>query len=273
MSTADATARDDADVVYTGRRRGGTERPGFWLRVAVILVKPTLMLFTRRTWRGMRHIPPTGGAILACNHITHVDPLVVAHFVYNSGRNPSFLAKAAVFKLPVIGRIIKATGQIAVHRGGADAIRSLHEAIDAVNDGKSVIFYPEGTTSKQPDHWPMRGKTGVARLAAETGAPVIPISHWGSQALFDPIRKKLRLRPRTRVTVVAGEPVDLSRWHGAEPSTETLTAMSEAIMLRVRDQVADIRGETPPDLYDLKAARAARHRDDDTNGDEQKGTN
>ncbi|MGH8791396.1 MAG: lysophospholipid acyltransferase family protein, partial [Stackebrandtia sp.] len=131
--------------------------------------------------------------------------------------------------------------------------------------GSAVIFYPEGTTSKQPGHWPMRGRTGIARLAMETGAPVIPMTVWGPHRLFNPVTKKLRLRPRAPVTVVAGEPVDLSAFDGAEPDAETLEAMTETILLRIRDQLAEIRGEEPPPLYDLKAAKAAEKaaREDD----------
>lgn len=246
----------DLDVKYFLRRRGA-ERRGFWLMCIVCIVLPVLNVLTNPTWRGMRHIPLTGGVILASNHISHADPMPVAHFVHNAGRNPRFLAKASIFKLRLLGSLLRAAGQVPVHRGGADAVKSLHSAIEIINQGGAVIVYPEGTTSKQPQHWPMRGRTGVARLAMETGAPVIPMAMWGPQRLYDPVGKKRRLRPRTPVTMVAGEPVDLSPWDGAEPDTATLEAMTEAIMLRIRDQLAETRGETPPELFDLKAAESA----------------
>src|SRR5690606_29144274 len=104
-------------------------------------------------------------------------------------------------KVPVAGKLIKWTGQIPVYRGGTDAIKSLHAAIQRVTGGGSVIFYPEGTTSKQPEHWPMKGRTGVARLALETGAPVIPMTVWGPQRIFDPVRKKFRFGLRNPATV------------------------------------------------------------------------
>ncbi|MFD0560250.1 lysophospholipid acyltransferase family protein [Stackebrandtia endophytica] len=207
-----------------------------------------------RTWSGMRNIPLKGGAILAVNHISQADPIAVAHYVYNSGRNPHFLAKDGVFKVPVFGPWIKATGQIPVYRGGADAIKSLNAAITAVNDGDVAIFYPEGTTTKHPEHWPMKGRTGVARLALETKVPVIPVTVWGPHRIFNPVTKKLRIRPRTPVTITAGEPVDLSAWLDRGPSSQLLTEMTDAIMLRLRDQLAQLRGEEPPPLYDPKAA-------------------
>lgn len=242
------------DVKYWGRRPGG-DRCGFWLRTAVVVVKPTMMLMYRRTWSGMRNIPLTGGAILAVNHISQADPISVAHYVYNSGRNPQFLAKDGVFKVPVFGPWIKATGQIPVYRGGADAVKSLHAAIEAVKGGEAVIFYPEGTTTKEPDHWPMRGRTGVARLALETGAPVVPVTVWGPHRLFNPITGKLRLRPRTPVTITAGEPVDLSAWRDQPITTNSLTEVTDAVMLRLRDQLAHVRGEEPPPLYDHRTAK------------------
>lgn len=249
--------KDKLDAKYWWSRSGG-DRRGFWLLVVAAFLKTFLWLVYRRTWSGMRHVPMTGGVILACNHISQADPLAVAHFVYNTGRNPSFLAKDGVFKVPVAGKLIKWTGQIPVYRGGADAIKSLDAALERVNAGGSVIFYPEGTTSKQPEHWPMKGRTGVARLALETGAPVVPMVVWGPQRVFDPVRKKFRFGLRNPATVVAGEPVDLSTWRGAEPTTETLSAMTDAIMIRIRDQLAAVRGQTPPELYDPKAAKQTR---------------
>lgn len=247
--------QDRSDARYLGRRHGG-DRRSFWLHVAAWIVKPTVMLMVRREWRGMSNIPLTGGLIFAVNHISHADPLPLAHFIYNSGRNPRFLAKASVFKIPVLGSIIKSSGQVPVYRGGVDAVKSLHAASEIVKGGQPVIIYPEGTTTKQPELWPMRGRTGVARLVLETGAPVIPVTVWGPQRLFNPITKERRLRPRTPVTIVAGPPVDLSAWEGAEATAETLEAMTRTVMLTLRDQLAEIRGETPPPtLHDPKADR------------------
>jgi 1-acyl-sn-glycerol-3-phosphate acyltransferase len=232
-------------------------RLGFWRRLAVGLIKPPLFVFTRHTWRGMEYIPGSGGAIFVSNHMSHADPLVIGHFVYDGGRWPQFLAKSSLFKVTVIGPFLAAVRQIPVHRGTADAAKALDAAVAAINAGDSVIIYPEGTTSREPDLWPMRGKTGVARLWLETGVPVIPIAMWGPQEIFDPRTRKLRLRWRTPVTVVAGPPIDLSKWAGAAPTTAVLNEITEAIMLRVRDMLAEIRGGTPPALYQPARARAA----------------
>ncbi|GIG69116.1 1-acyl-sn-glycerol-3-phosphate acyltransferase [Phytomonospora endophytica] len=238
-----------------GRRKGGDQKVGFWLRVAVLLVKPVMSLMTRATWLGFENIPLKGGAIFAVNHLSHADPLLMAFYVYDSGRNPSFLGKASIFKIPVLGPIIQATGQIPVYRGTSDAVKSLHAAIGAVRSGQAVIIYPEGTTTRSPDLWPMRGKNGVARLALETGAPVIPIAQWGPQNLYNPITKKMRLRPRTPCVVKAGPAVDLSAWDGVEATASTLNEMTDTIMRAVAGLVGELRGEAPPPLYDPAARK------------------
>lgn len=224
-------------------------RLGFLRRVVVAVIKPSMLILTRRTWSGMEHIPRTGGVIIVANHISHADPAVCAHFVYEAGRWPRFLGKASVFKVPVIGRLLLRVHQIPVERGSVEAAKSLETLTAAVTSGSAVVIYPEGTTTREPDLWPMRAKTGAARLALATGAPVVPVAMWGAQRLFDPRTAKLRLRPRTPVTVVAGPPIDLSRWAGATPGREVLTEMTDEIMHRLRDLLAEVRGGTPPPLY------------------------
>jgi len=227
--------------------------------VAVVVVKPQLLLLTRRRWSGMEHIPATGGAILVANHMSHADPLVCAHYVYDAGRWPQFLAKASLFQVPVLGWLLRQVHRIPVYRGPVDAVKALEAAVAAVHRGEAVIIYPEGTITRQPDLWPMRGKTGVARLALATGAPVIPIVMWGPERLFDPRTKKLRLWPRAPVTVVAGPPIDLSRWAGATPANGVLHEMTDEIMLHLRDMLATIRGEEPPALFSPRDGGGGRH--------------
>lgn len=222
---------------------------GFWPRFAVVLVKPLMTVLTRRDWRGLENIPQTGGVILVFNHVSHADPFTAAHYVYDSGRWPQFLGKEAVFRIPVAGKILYWCKQIPVYRGTVDAVKALDAAITAVKEGGSVVIYPEGTTTRDPDLWPMKSKTGVARLALATGAPVVPIAQWGPQALFDPRTKKLRIR-RVPVAVWAGPPVDLTKWAGAEPTRAVLDEVTDEIMNNVAAIVGEIRGEAPPPLYD-----------------------
>jgi len=221
-------------------------RLGFWQWVAVVTVKPTMTLWTRRDWSGMANIPAEGGVILAANHLSEVDPLVVAHFVYDAGRWPQFLAKSSLFNNKVIGSALRSARQIPVFRGTADAVKSLEAATAAVRAGDAVLIYPEGTTPKAGDLWPQRGKTGIARLYLQTGAPVVPIVTWGPEKVFDPRSRKLRIRPRTPVTVIAGPPLDLSKWEGAQPTAANLYAITDEIMAVLRDMLAQLRGELAP---------------------------
>jgi 1-acyl-sn-glycerol-3-phosphate acyltransferase len=222
---------------------------GFWQRGAVSLVKPLMIVLTKRDWRGMEHIPATGPVIVVANHMSHADPFVLAHYIYDAGRWPVYLAKASVFKIPVLGRWLHAVEQTPVERGTVDAVKALDAAVGALEAGKCVLIYPEGSTTKEPDLWPMRGKTGAARLWLATGAPVIPVAMWGPQDLFDPRTRKLRPVPGTPVTVVAGPPLDLSKWQGAPANAATLAEITEHIMLVLRDMVAEMRGGTPPPLW------------------------
>jgi 1-acyl-sn-glycerol-3-phosphate acyltransferase len=232
-------------------------RLGFWRRFAVVLVLPVLKVWTRRTWVGMENIPPAGGVIIVPNHQSHFDPLVVAHYIYGAGRWPRFLGKASLWQVPVLGALLRKVQQIPVERGSVDAVKSLDVLVDALRQGGAVVIYPEGTTTREPDLWPMRGKTGAARLALLTGAPVIPVANWGAEEIFDPRTNRLRLGLHMPVTVTSGKPVDLSRWEGATPSRAVLDQMTDAIMTDVRDLLGELRGAEPPPLYDRPVRRAA----------------
>ena len=231
---------------------------GFWRRAAVGLVLPIMTLWTKRTWTGMEHLPPAGGFIVTPNHMSQFDPLLVAHFIYGAGRWPRFLGKASLWKVPVLGPFLRKVQQIPVERGSVEAVKSLDALIEAINEGGVVVIYPEGTTTRHPDLWPMRGKTGAARLALLTGAPVIPVASWGAHTIYDPRTSKLKIRPRTPVAVTSGPPIDLSRWQEAPPTRAVLEQMTDAIMLEVQELVGHLRGEQPPaGLYDRPANRAA----------------
>ncbi len=216
-----------------------------WYRLAVCIVKPATALVFRRDERGQDRIPRTGGCIIAVNHISYADPFVAALFVHDAGRRPRFMGKVSVFRIPVIGRILRGAGQIPVYRESADAAHALSAATDAVRAGECVVIYPEGTVTRDPGYWPMTAKTGVARIALATGAPVIPVAQWGAQEFLGRSGKP-RLGRRTRVHARAGEPVDLSRWHGLELTADTLRESTSAVMDGLTGVLAEIRGEQPP---------------------------
>ncbi|KNE82733.1 MULTISPECIES: lysophospholipid acyltransferase family protein [Streptomyces] len=234
-------------------------RIGFWYRLAAAIAKPPLLLFFKRDWSGMENLPTDGGYITAINHNSALDPLSYAHFQYNTGRVPRFLAKAPLFRVPFVGMILRGTGQIPVYRESTDAANAFRAAVDAVNRGECVAFYPEGTLTRDPDHWPMQGKTGAARVALLTKAPVIPVAQWGANEAVPPYAgtNKIRLFPRKTLRVQAGPPVDLSEFYGQDPTAEVLRAATETIMVSITALLAEMRGEPAPEqLYDHSRARA-----------------
>lgn len=215
------------------------------------IVKPPQLLLVRRDWRGQDCIPRSGGVIVAANHLAHVDPLTLAHFVYEAGRLPRYLAKAELFDVPVLGRLLRAGGQIPIRRAGRDSTRGLDEALAALNRGECLVIYPEGTITRDPRGWPMTGRTGAARLALLSGAPVIPVAQWGAQEILPAYSKRLRLLPRKLVRMLAGPAVDLSRWKGRPLTSEVLREATDEIMARIRDQLGVLRGEpVPQDVFD-----------------------
>lgn len=239
-------------------------RIGFWYRLAAVIAKPPLIVLFKRDWRGMEHIPAEGGFITAVNHNSYLDPLAYGHFQYNSGRVPRFLAKAGLFKPFFVGTMLRGTGQIPVYRESTDAANAFRAAVDAINSGECVVFYPEGTLTRDPDMWPMVSKTGVARVALLTKAPVIPVAQWGANEVIPPYAKgkKVRLLPRKTFRVLAGPPVDLAEFYGQEPTPDVLRAVTETIMLRVTGLLAEVRGEPAPDgLYNPRKARESKARE------------
>jgi 1-acyl-sn-glycerol-3-phosphate acyltransferase len=231
--------------------RVGNEKRGLAFATCVSLLRPPLMLLTKRDWRGASNIPSEAGCVVVSNHISHFDPLAFAHFVYDAGRLPRFLAKAAVLELPVVGRLIRATGQIPVYRLTLDASKAFRAAVEAIERGQCVVVYPEGTITRDPGLWPMTGKTGAARIALATGCPVIPTAQWGAQDVLAPYAKVPHLFPRKTMHVSAGPPVDLADLHGRPATVDVLTLATDRIMDAVTDLLAQIRQEEPPAIrYD-----------------------
>jgi 1-acyl-sn-glycerol-3-phosphate acyltransferase len=215
-------------------------------RLAERLLRPPMTALTRRDWRGGENLPTDSGFVACSNHLTYLDPLTLAHFLVDNGCPPRFLAKQAVFEVPVIGRIIAGAGQIPVKRGSANAALSLEAAVEAVRAGECVVVYPEGTLTRDPDLWPMTGKTGAARIGLTTGAPVVPIAQWGAQDLLEPYGKRLHVFRHPLVRVWAGPPVDLSRWQGRPLDAAVLAEATEAILAAITGLLEEIRGKRAP---------------------------
>jgi 1-acyl-sn-glycerol-3-phosphate acyltransferase len=227
------------------------EKTAVW-RILAAVVIPFLHLVGRYRIQHLERIPTEGAFVFSANHYSNFDPLVTAYAVWRAGRVPRFLAKASLFRVPVLGAALRATGQIPVQRAGAPrtadsptSATSLAAAERLVDDGLAVIVYPEGTLTREPDLWPMRGKTGAVRIALEQGVPLIPAASWGVQRIlarygrFSPF-------PRKDVDILVGEPVDLSPWRNVPMTPAVLEAATEAVMVAITDLLAQLRGETPP---------------------------
>jgi 1-acyl-sn-glycerol-3-phosphate acyltransferase len=232
-----------------------------WRVFSVIILRPLLRLLMRHEWSGREYFPKTGGVILAPNHLSYADWPTVALFSDAYGhRYPVFMIKSAIFEVKVLGPLMYKLGQLPVYRGRGDAGLVLKQAEQALRKGACVIVYPEGTASRDPDLWPMVGKTGAARLALTTGAPVLPIAHWGAQVILPYGTKRPHLWPRKTVRMVAGPPVDLSAYAGQRLSASVLRAATADIMADITGLLAKIRQETPPAVpYDPDAAGQLSH--------------
>lgn len=236
-------------------------RIGFWYRFAAVVCKPPLLLLIKRDWRGREHMPDEGGFITVVNHNSHVDPFAYAHFQYNTGRVPRFLAKSGLFKKGIVAAVMRGTGQIPVYRESTDALSAFRAAIDAVERGECVAFYPEGTLTRDPDGWPMTGKTGAARVALRTKCPVVPVAQWGANELLPPYAKKPNLLPRKTHHVLAGPPVDMSRFYDREMTPDLLKEATDHIMNAITGLLEEIRGEkAPAERYDPRKERLEQRR-------------
>jgi 1-acyl-sn-glycerol-3-phosphate acyltransferase len=174
---------------------------------------------------------------------------VDAVFVHRNGRVPRFLAKESLFRMPVFKHLIGNAGSIPVYRASASAGDSLVAAKKALQDGKLVVIYPEGTITKDPDGWPMRARTGVARLAMdclEHDIPVLAVARWGTNHILNGYTKKFRPFPRKRVHINVSAPVDLSAYRGKPLTNELLRDVTDMLMNEVRELLAEIRDEPAP---------------------------
>lgn len=229
-------------------RRDGAG-PG--VKTAVALLYPINLALFRRDWRHIDRIPATGPAIVVMNHISIVDPIIMAAFIWDTGRVPRFMIKSSLFNYPLVGWVFRTAQQIPVERGSSAARAAVDAAQEALGRGEMVIIYPEGTTTKDPDLWPMQARTGIARMALDNpGVPVVPVGQWGiGSRLANPSVRPSRRLARRRISASIGEPVELEDLRSRPLSLDVLRETTERIMVAVRDEVAQLRGEDPPTAF------------------------
>ena len=207
---------------------------------------------SRVRYRNSERFPQQGPVIVVTNHVSHVDPFLVAKFVLDAARVPRILAKESIFDVPAVGWGMRTMGHIPVKRGTIDARQSLAKAVEALERGEVIVLHPEGTVTRDPLGWPMIGKTGAARLATLVpDVPVIPLAQWGVQEQVDLYKRKVKMILRPRHVISVGEPIDLSAFRDREPTLTVLKQVTDVMMRRLRNDVAELRGVTAPegDLY------------------------
>jgi 1-acyl-sn-glycerol-3-phosphate acyltransferase len=239
------------------RRPGHGEKLGLAWGITMAVLYAPFSLLIRIRYRNLERLPQDGPAIIVTNHVSHLDPFLVAKMVIDGARRPRFLAKDSIFDVFAVGPAMRHMGHIPVKRGTTDARQSFAAAVDALHRGGVIVLHPEGTVTRDPGGWPMNGKTGAARLALLTpGVPVIPVAQWGVQEHIDLYRKKVKLFPRPRHVLSVGEPIDLSAYRDRPDDARTLRAVTDVIMRQLRTDVAELRSLPAPtgELYRWRRA-------------------
>lgn len=237
-------------------RQGGPwwriDRPGSGggVKLAVATLYPLTLLAFRRDWRHIERIPANGPVIAVMNHVSDIDPVLMATLLWDSGRVPRFMIKSSLFTKPVVGWVFRTAEQIPVARGTGDARASVDAAQKALKDGELVAIYPEGTTTRDPQGWPMQARTGIARMALDNpGVPVIPIGQWGLRVKAAGHRRRRLRLGRIRVGASIGRPVELDDLRDRPMTLDVLRQATQRIMVAVRDEVAEVRGEDAPEQF------------------------
>ena len=220
------------------------------LRSVAMWLAPIVRLLFGIRVRGIEKLPKSGAYVLVSNHVTNVDPLAVAYFVYVIlGRAPHFLAKESLFRLPVVGKILLAAGQIPVYRSSGnrndDPLRVAHEYL---SHGHTITIFPEGTLTRDPNLWPMRGRSGAVRLALDTNVPVFPIAHWGAQEILPRYGSKFRPGFWKRVDISVGDQIDLAEFAARKLSPDEVAVATERVMRSITALVEELRGEKAPEV-------------------------
>jgi 1-acyl-sn-glycerol-3-phosphate acyltransferase len=222
-------------------------KPGiFWIFATI--AAPIVGIMVRYHFHDREKMPKDGAIVIAPNHFTNIDPIVVGVGMWHLGRNPRFMAKASILRIPVLGWLLRQSGQIPVERGGSTkSAQSLRAAKELVSRGRAIIVYPEGSLTRDPHMWPMRGKSGAVRLALEQGIPIIPVAHWGTQAVMARYSKKINFFPRHDVHIKVGDAVDLSEFMNRPRDASTLAAATTKVMDAITALLEDLRNEKAPD--------------------------
>ncbi|MCQ9367806.1 1-acyl-sn-glycerol-3-phosphate acyltransferase [Brevibacterium sp. 50QC2O2] len=224
--------------------------------VAHVVAPPLTALF--RTMgkphsHGFENVGDSGAVIVAGLHLSKVDPVLLSLDLWHHGRMPHFLAKASLFT-GFLGVFMRPLAQIPVLRGSAGAAESLVSAKKALAAGEVVVIFPRGTLTADPDGWPDPSRTGAARLAIETGTPVVPAAHWGLQDTMTKHNKAVKPQFGRRMDLVYGERIDPAPYAGVPDGisrlTHEITYQTAALLARLRGVELPARFTTDHRLAD-----------------------
>lgn len=230
------------------------ERSAAFKTVAAVVL-PLFGAMTDIRVRNPEALPAEGPFILSPNHYSEIDPIIMGIATWKSGRAPHFMAKASLWKIPVLRSVLDKLGQIPVERDRSSVSGAPMAAAKRIIENQTpVIVYPEGSLTRDPDLWPMRGKSGAVRLAKAAGIPLIPAAHWGTHRLLPRYARMVRPIPRKRIDVVFGEPLDLSHVTDVQNQAQ-VTAATNQLMQEIADLVGELRGlEPPPERWNPSAS-------------------
>lgn len=200
---------------------------------------------------GLEGIPAEGPCIIAANHRSYLDPVVLSAVALRRGRKLRYLGKREVFDVPVFGQFARMLGQIRVDRGSGQA-RPLQEAVDALDRGEAIGIFPQATIPRGREFFAHRleGKTGVARLAAATGVPVIPIALWDTEKIWprkEKIPKPFELARRRPVHARVGPPMYLAAPPGGEEDPAAMHELTQQVLEGIQQLLpAEVAYPPPP---------------------------
>ncbi|MGV8851688.1 MAG: lysophospholipid acyltransferase family protein [Rhodoglobus sp.] len=217
-------------------------------RVLAFLLLPAMTFLAKYKLHDVHNVPAQGAFVMSPNHYSNIDPVVIGVAMWKIGRMPRYMAKASLFKVPVLGWLMTKSGQVPVERAlrtrnGGDPLKAARQIS---NQGLAVIVYPEGSLTREPNMWPMRGKAGAVRTALEAGIPLIPAASWGAQEILPRYAKRISIFPRKTVHIRFGSPVDLSEFEGRNLDSRMLAEATEKLMIAITELLEGLRGETAP---------------------------
>lgn len=214
--------------------------------------------------RDNERLPP-GGLIVVANHTSLADGIFLALVGVRLGRPLRLLGTAGIIEAPVLGRLSKKLGFIAVHRNSTNPASALEPAAAALRAGDAIALYPEGRITRHAKHWPERAKTGAVRLALMTDSPVVPVASVGAEKVISRRRSdilrglvvNLVKRPPVRINV--GDPINVRLLIGLapnqEPTSEEIRLAADQVMAILIKMVEELRGERAPDPLGVERDR------------------